>query len=75
MKIEVYNTGEKSRKVKLPKKTLIWVQVTNLEALELIESLTHQVRSGNPNEGRAEFNGQPSFSIAVVNPLLAKMEK
>lgn len=51
------------------------VRVTIAEALELIESLSRQVRTGDPNGGRAEFitvDGE-YFSISVQpnqpNPL------
>ncbi len=50
------------------------VRVTRLEALELIQSLTVQLISSNPNNDRSEHTATTKtaaeyFSIAVMSPL------
>lgn len=51
--------------------TTIFVHLSRKEALGLIESLAHQLLTGNPNSERQEligsgnFNGPCYFSVAV----------
>ena len=44
------------------------VEISKEEALRIIESLSHQIRTGSPNNGRTEMytsDTQEYFSIAV----------
>lgn len=49
-----------------PEQGKCFVHVSRDEAIELIESLAHQLATGNPNAGRLECEGDVTyFSIAV----------
>jgi hypothetical protein len=50
-------------------RSMCFVRVDRATAIELIESLAHQLATGNPNSGRLESNCKGDvrcFSIAVM---------